>query len=117
MADTITFSVRTDRETKQQCEELYKSLGFSLNIAVNAFMRQSVYAGGFPFELRHKNESREFLEALEDDLRSAQTEEMLMQIVKIKIMTLKEKQESIQRYIENYLGKDKLEELKKEQLL
>ncbi len=52
MADTITFSVRMDRELKNQCEALYGELGINLTTAINVFLRQSLRAGGFPFDVR-----------------------------------------------------------------
>ena len=51
MAST-NFSVRMDSEIKKQCEALYGELGMSLTTAINVFLRQSLRAGGLPFEVR-----------------------------------------------------------------
>ena len=52
MADTVMFSLRMDKETKKKCEKIYSELGVSLSAAINVFLHQSVYAGGFPFDVR-----------------------------------------------------------------
>lgn len=51
MAHTTNFGVRVDAEVKRQCGHLYRELGFDLSTAVNVFLRQSLRAGGFPFEV------------------------------------------------------------------
>ena len=52
MANTTNFSVRMDSDIKKQCEMLYNELGVNLTTAINVFLRQSLRAGGFPFEVR-----------------------------------------------------------------
>lgn len=52
MSTTTTFSVRMDSDIKKQCESLYGELGMNLTTAINVFLRQSLRAGGFPFEVR-----------------------------------------------------------------
>ncbi len=52
MANTTNFSVRMDSDIKKQCEALYSELGVNLTTAINVFLRQSLRAGGFPFEVR-----------------------------------------------------------------
>ena len=49
---TTTFSVRMDKDIKSQCESIYGELGINLTTAINVFLRQSLRAGGFPFEVR-----------------------------------------------------------------
>lgn len=49
---TTNFSVRMDKDIKNQCEMLYRELGINLTTAINVFMRQSIRAGGFPFDVR-----------------------------------------------------------------
>lgn len=51
MANTTNFSVRMDRDIKKRCEELYGELGINLTTAINVFLRQSLRAGGFPFDV------------------------------------------------------------------
>lgn len=51
MANTTNFSVRIDSDVKKQCEALYRELGINLTTAINVFLRQSIRAGGFPFDV------------------------------------------------------------------
>lgn len=53
MPTTMThFQVQMDADVKHQCEEIYQELGVNLATAINVFMRQSLRAGGFPFDVR-----------------------------------------------------------------
>ena len=64
MADTTTFSVRMDTELKKQCEALYGELGMNLTTAINVFLRQSLRAGGFPFDARLEKPSQKTIAAM-----------------------------------------------------
>ena len=64
MADTINFSVRMDSDIKKQCESLYIELGMKLTTAINVFLRQSIRAGGFPFDVRLEQPNRETVAAM-----------------------------------------------------
>ncbi|HIR57198.1 MAG TPA: type II toxin-antitoxin system RelB/DinJ family antitoxin [Candidatus Gallacutalibacter pullicola] len=64
MADTTTFSVRMDTELKKQCEALYGELGMNLTTAINVFLRQSLRAGGFPFDVRLEKPSQKTIAAM-----------------------------------------------------
>lgn len=66
MADTTNFSVRMDSDIKKQCEELYGELGINLTTAINVFLRQSLRAGGFPFDVRLERPNRETLSAMRE---------------------------------------------------
>ena len=54
MATTTNFSVRMDSDIKKQCETLYGELGINLTTAINVFLRQSLWVGGFPFDVSHR---------------------------------------------------------------
>ena len=71
MSTSTTFSVRMDSEIKQQCEALYGELGVNLTTAINVFLRQSLRAGGFPFEVRIEKPNKETLEAMLESERIA----------------------------------------------
>ena len=64
MANTTNFSVRMDSDIKKQCETLYGELGMNLTTAINVFLRQSLRAGGFPFDVRLEQPNRETIAAL-----------------------------------------------------
>lgn len=64
MENTTNFSVRMDRDIKKQCESLYGELGMTLTTAINVFLRQSIRAGGFPFDVRLDTPNQETIAAL-----------------------------------------------------
>lgn len=51
-------------ELKKQCEALYGELGMNLTTAVNVFLRQSLRAGGFPFDVRLDKPNKETIAAM-----------------------------------------------------
>ena len=59
-----TISVRVDSELKKKAAEFFESLGMDMSTAINIFIRQALYRGEIPFEIRKPN--RETLEALEE---------------------------------------------------
>lgn len=64
MATTTNFSVRMDSDIKKQCEALYGELGVNLTTAINVFLRQSLRAGGFPFDVRLDQPNKETMAAM-----------------------------------------------------
>ena len=63
MAST-NFSVRMDSDIKKQCEILYGELGMNLTTAINVFLRQSLRAGGFPFEVKLDQPNKDTIAAM-----------------------------------------------------
>ena len=61
---TTNFSVRLDNDLKKKSEAMYGELGINLTTAINVFLRKSLAAGGFPFDVRMDEPSRETLLAL-----------------------------------------------------
>lgn len=55
MSGTTSFSVRMDKDVKQQSEDIFRGLGVNMTTAINIFLRQAIQAGGFPFEIRQKS--------------------------------------------------------------
>ena len=64
MATTTNFTVRMDRDIKKQCEAIYGELGINLTTAINVFLRQSLRAGGFPFDVRLDQPNKETMAAM-----------------------------------------------------
>lgn len=64
MTNTTNFSVRMDSDIKKQCEALYNELGINLTTAINVFLRQSIRAGGFPFDVRMRQQNKETVLAM-----------------------------------------------------
>lgn len=63
-SSTVNYSFRVDREIKRQCEAMYNELGINLATAFNVFMRQSLRAGGFPFNVRLEEPYKETIMAM-----------------------------------------------------
>ena len=64
MATTTNFAVRMDSDIKKQCEAIYGELGINLTTAINVFLRQSLRAGGFPFDVRLDQPNKETMAAM-----------------------------------------------------
>ncbi len=46
---TVTTSIRTDAQLKQEADQLFTELGMNFSTAVNIFLRQAVRMQGLPF--------------------------------------------------------------------
>ena len=68
---TTIFSVRMDKDIKSQCESIYGELGINLTTAINVFLRQSLRAGGFPFDVRLDKPNQETIAAMMEAERIA----------------------------------------------
>ena len=55
-----------DSDIKKQSESLYNALGLNLTTAINVFLRKSIQAGGFPFDVRLVICSDEILPAIKE---------------------------------------------------
>ena len=64
MATTTNFTVSMDSDIKKQCEAIYGELGINLTTAINVFLRQSLRAGGFPFDVRLDLPNKETMAAM-----------------------------------------------------
>lgn len=61
---TTNFSVRLDSDLKKRSEAIYGELGINLTTAINVFLRKSLTAGGFPFDVRIDEPNKETMLAL-----------------------------------------------------
>ena len=62
---TTNLSIRIDKETKRQAEELFGNLGMNISTAFNIFIKQSLRVRGIPFEITEnfsKSEMRSMLQ-------------------------------------------------------
>ena len=66
MAMMSSFSIRMDSDIKKQSESLYNALGLNLTTAINVFLRKSIQAGGFPFDVRLDNFNNETVRAIKE---------------------------------------------------
>lgn len=76
MSMDATLQVRMDSQTKNNVEELYRSLGTSFAEAVRIFAQQSLLAGGMPF--RPALKSWEELTEAEIDRKLTASEEDIL---------------------------------------
>lgn len=63
---TCNFSVRMDSEVKNQSEAIFNELGLNLTTAINVFLRKSIQSGGFPFDVRLDEPSKDLLMAVQE---------------------------------------------------
>lgn len=66
---TVNFSCRLDKDVKLQSEAIYKELGLNLTTAINVFLKESLRAGGFPFDVRLNKPNRETIAAMMESQR------------------------------------------------
>lgn len=52
MSTSTNVTIRIDSDIKRECEGIYGDLGLNLSTAINVFLRKSIKAGGFPFDVR-----------------------------------------------------------------
>lgn len=49
---TTNLNIRTDKEIKDQAEQIFAELGLTMSTAVNIFLRTAVREHGIPFALK-----------------------------------------------------------------
>ena len=49
---TTNLNIRTDKDIKDQAEEIFNELGLNMTTAVNMFLRTAIRERGIPFELK-----------------------------------------------------------------
>jgi DNA-damage-inducible protein J len=52
MAVTTNLNIRTDRDVKDQAEQIFSELGLTMTTAVNLFLRTAIREHGIPFALK-----------------------------------------------------------------
>jgi DNA-damage-inducible protein J len=52
MATTTNLNIRTDKDVKEQAEQIFSELGLSMTTAVNIFLRTTIRERGIPFTLK-----------------------------------------------------------------
>ena len=50
MEKTATLSLRVSPDVKEDAESILKKLGIPMSVAIDMYLKQIVYAGGFRFE-------------------------------------------------------------------
>lgn len=49
---TTNLNIRTDKEIKEQAEQIFSDLGMNMTTAVNMFLRAVIRENGIPFDLK-----------------------------------------------------------------
>ena len=49
---TTNLNIRTDKDIKEQAEEIFNELGLNMTTAINIFLRTAIREHGIPFELK-----------------------------------------------------------------
>jgi DNA-damage-inducible protein J len=71
MAATTNLNIRTDKEIKDQAEQIFSELGLSMTTAVNMFLRTTIREHGIPFELKLDVPNETTAAAIEEGRRIA----------------------------------------------
>jgi DNA-damage-inducible protein J len=66
MLKSETLHINLDAETKSGAEELFSEIGLSVSDAVIMFLRQSLLAGGLPFQPRYNAETEAAIQEARD---------------------------------------------------
>ncbi len=49
---TTNLNIRTDKDVKDQTEEIFNELGLNMTTAINIFLRTAIREQGIPFDLK-----------------------------------------------------------------
>lgn len=66
---TANLNIRTDKEIKDQAEQIFAELGITMSTAVNIFLRTAVREHGIPFALKLDVPNDTTAEAIEEGRR------------------------------------------------
>ncbi len=67
MSSTMTnFSMKIDKELKEEATELFEEFGMSLSTAVRIFLKQAVRQQQMPFPIKENIPNDETIKAIED---------------------------------------------------
>jgi DNA-damage-inducible protein J len=71
MAATTNLNIRTDKEIKDQAEQIFSELGLSMTTAINMFLRTTIREHGIPFALKLDVPNETTAAAIEEGRRIA----------------------------------------------
>ena len=71
MSTITNLNIRTEKDTKDDAERIYKELGINMTTAVNMFLKASIRANGLPFTLQLDIPNDETVAAIEEGRRIA----------------------------------------------
>ncbi len=85
------INIRTDKETKDEAERIFKELGLTMSTAINMFLRQVIRVQGIPFEIKL-------------DTPNAETEEALLEYEAMKDKTQYPRYDSFSDLVKEIIG-------------
>ena len=62
----VSTNISIDAETKAQAQALLTDLGLDMSTAVNIFLKQMIYEGGFPFAITRDTPNEETKRAIDN---------------------------------------------------
>ena len=62
----VSTNISIDAETKAKAQAMLADLGMDLSTAVNVFLKQMLYEGGFPFSITREVPNKITLEAMKE---------------------------------------------------
>ena len=68
---TTNLNIRTDKEIKEQAEQIFSDLGLNMTTAVNMFLRSIIRENGIPFDLKLEVPNEVTAAAIEEGRRIA----------------------------------------------
>lgn len=68
---TTNLNIRTDKEIKEQAEQIFSDLGLNMTTAVNMFLRSTIRENGIPFDLKLEVPNEITAAAIEEGRRIA----------------------------------------------
>jgi DNA-damage-inducible protein J len=71
MAATTNLNIRTDKDVKEQAEQIFSELGLSMTTAINIFLRTTIREQGIPFALKLDVPNETTAAAIEEGRRIA----------------------------------------------
>lgn len=67
--EKTNLNIRTDKEIKEQAEEIFDELGLNMTTAVNMFLRSTIREQGIPFDLKLDAPNEKTAAAIEEGRR------------------------------------------------
>ncbi len=71
MTSTTNLNIRTNKDVKQEAEDICSQLGINMTTAVNMFLRALVRKRGIPFELQLEKPNETTIKAIEEGRKIA----------------------------------------------
>ena len=68
---TTNLNIRTDKDIKEQADQIFSELGLNMTTAINIFLRTTIRENGIPFSLKLDTPNEETATAIKEGRRIA----------------------------------------------